>query len=196
VAAITISRQLGSAGDYIASLVASMLAYKLVNKQSIIMEAQRRGLIDPETANEIGDGRPPLLTRFHEGKSRAVYAIRSILREVASKGNVVIVGRGGNIELKDYTDVFNVRIIADFETRVAWIKRENLVSRARAIKMLKDSDRERSQYVKHFFLVDWSDPELYDLVINTSKISPDVAASLIVRTARQVGVEARPMGIE
>jgi cytidylate kinase len=185
MAVVTVSRQLGSAGDYIASLVASMLAYRLVSKQSIIVEARKRQLIHPEAA-EVGEGKPPLLERFDRKKSRAVYAMRSILREIATKGNAVIVGRGGYVELRDYAGVFKVRIIADSETRVARLKRENGIDRAQAVKMLKQSDKERAQYVKHFFLADSSDPGLYDLVINTSKIPPDVAANLIVQAVRQV----------
>ena len=184
---ITISRQLGSAGDYIVGMVVSMLSYKLVNKHSVIAEAQRRGVIGPGTVDGRDEGKPPILERFHMGKSRAVYAMRSILREAAVKGNAVVVGRGGNMELRECTSVFNVRIIADLKTRISRIREENGVDRTQAIRMIKQSDKERSKYVKHFFLVDISDPGLYDIVINTSKISPDAAARLIVQVERQVG---------
>lgn len=187
MAVITISRQLGSAGDYIANMVASMLSYKLVNKQNILMEARRYGTIEPGTANEIGEGKPPLLERFTRSKSRAVYAIRSIIKETAVDGSAVILGRGGSVELRMRNDVLKVRIIADFETRIARIIKENEVDKAQARKMLKKSDKERSGYVKHFFLMDASDPELYDIVINTTSISPDAAARMIVQAARQVG---------
>ena len=184
MAVITVSRQLGSAGDYIAGLVASMLAYRLVNRQNIIMEAQRSGLIDMEIADAVSEGKPPLLERFDRKKSRAVYAIRSILRELGSTGNAVIVGRGGQAELKDYAEVLNVRVIADFETRVARIMQDNEIGRSQAVRMLKQSDKERTRYVKHFFLINISDPGFYDLVINTSRISPDMAANLIVQAVR------------
>jgi len=187
MAVITISRQLGSAGDYIASLVASVLSCKLVNKQSIIVEAQRRGMIEPGSADEIGEKKPPLLERFIKHKSQAVYAMRSILREAAIGGNVVIVGRGGNVELKERSDTLNVRIIAHRETRIDRVRQEYEVDKVQAMKMLKQSDKERSEYVKHFFLVDSSDPGLYDIVINTSRISPDAAARLIARAARHIG---------
>jgi len=185
MAVITISRQLGSAGDYIASSVASMLAYELVNKRNIIIEAQRKGLIDTKTAETVGEGKPPLLERFDRKKSRAVYVVRSILREMGNIGNTVIVGRGGQAELKDYPNVLNVRVIADSETRIARIEQDSKVGRHQAVKMLKQSDKEQAEYVKHFFLMDISDPELYDLVINTSRISPDVAANLIVQAVRR-----------
>jgi len=187
MAVITISRQLGSAGDYIANMVASMLSYKLVNKRNILMEAQRYGIIEPGTADEIGEGKPPLLERFIKNKSRAVYAIRTLMQETAIDGNVVILGRGGNVELRKRSDVLKIRIIADFEIRIARIMKENEVDKAQARKMLKKSDKERSEYVKHFFLVDSSNPELYDIVINTTCISPDAAARLIMQAVRQVG---------
>lgn len=187
MAVITISRQLGSAGDYIAGLVASTLSYRLVNKQSLIMEAQRRGDIAPEVADEIGEGKPPLLGRFDRNRSKAVYAMRSIMRDMASEGNTVIVGRGGHIELKDRTDVLRVRIIADREIRISRIQREDGVGRTQSVKILKKSDKERSEYTKHFFLADCSDPKFYDIVINTSRILPDAAARLIEQAARRLG---------
>ena len=200
---ITISRQLGSAGDYIAGMlvevlsykvasdyiagsVASMLSCKLVNKHSIIVEAQRRGMIEFGGTDEVGGGRPPILERFIRDKSRTVYAMRDILREIAADRNAVIVGRGGNMELRNHVDVFNVRIIADLKTRISRIRDENGVGRDQAITLIKQSDKERSKYVKHFFLVDVSDPELYDIVINTSKITPDAAVRLIVQAERQI----------
>jgi len=185
MAVITISRQLGSAGDYIAELVASTLSYQLINKQSLIMEARRRGDITPEVADEMGEGKPSLLARFDKSRIQAVYAMRSILRDVASEGNAVIVGRGGQIELKDRTDLLKVRIIAHLETRISRIEKEKGVGRAQAMKIQKQSDKEHFEYTKHFFLVDCSEPELYDIIINTSRISPDAAARLIEQAARQ-----------
>jgi len=186
MAVITISRQHGSAGDYIANLVATMLSYKLVTKQSIIMEAQRRGIMESEIAKEIGEGKPQILERFIKHKSRAIYSIRSIIRESAIEGNVVILGRGGNMELRDRTDVINIRIIASFETRITRVMQEEKLDRTQAIKLLKKSDKDQYEYVKHFFLVDLTDPQLYDIVINTSKIPPDAASRMIVQMVRSI----------
>lgn len=187
MAVITISRQRGSAGDYIANLVASTLSYKLVNKQSLIMEIQRRGDIDSESVNTLSEGKPSLFERFSKSKSQAVYAMRSVLREIAGEGYAVIVGRCGNIELKDRTDLLKVRIISDSESRISRIMREDKIERTQATNRIKHSDKERSEYAKHFFLVDVSNPELYDIVINTSSILPDVAARLIEQAVRQFG---------
>ena len=56
MAVITVSRQAGSEGDHIAGLVASMLGYKFVDRGTLISEAQKRGLVEPEFAHEIRSG--------------------------------------------------------------------------------------------------------------------------------------------
>jgi cytidylate kinase len=183
---ITISRQLGSQGDYIASMIASMMDYRLVDSKSLIAEGRKRGLISAEYASEMREQRPPLFTGFDEKRTKIVYAIRSIMREIATKGKLVIVGLGASLELKKHMDTFNVRIIADAEIRVARIMQENGLSREKSVKMMKQSDRELAEYVKHFFLVDWSDPELYDLVISTNRIAQDLAVRLILQLVRNM----------
>jgi len=188
MAIITISRQIGSAGDYIGELAASMLSYKLENRKSIIMEAQRRGMIEGKSIDFEDEGKPPVLERFIKNKSEAVYAIRSIIREKALKDKVLIIGCGANMELRDKTGVINIRIIADYETRINRVMQEYGLERVQAVKMIKQSDKERSEYVKHFFLVKVSDPHLYDLVINTSGILPDVAARLIAQMVRSMEI--------
>ena len=105
---------------------------------------------------------------------------------MAAKGQVVIVGLGANLELREHTDTFDVRVIADLKIRIARIEQETKLGRAQAKKALRQGDRESSEYVKHFFLSDWSDPQHYDLVINTTRIPPDVAARMIVRATHHL----------
>ena len=190
---ITISREMGSEGDHVASLVSSTLHYRLVDRQAIITEARKRGLITPEIAYEVIGRRPPFLAKFDEKRTKAVYSIRSMVREIAAKGKVVFIGLGANLEVKDHTETFDVRLIADLETRIARVEQEDKLNRGPAVKALKQGDRESAEYVKHFFLSDWSDPQLYDLVINTTRIPSDVAARMIAQAARYFGaVQIRP----
>ena len=183
---ITISREMGSEGDHIAGLVASMFGYKLVDRQAVIKEAQKRGLIAPKIAQEVIERRPPFLAKFDERRTSAIYSLRSLLREMAAKGEVVIVGLGANLELKEHIETFDVRVVADLEVRIARIEHESKLSREQAKKALKQGDRESAEYVNHFFLSDWSDPEHYDLVINTTRIPADVAARLIILATRHL----------
>lgn len=187
MALITISRQMGSGGDHIASLVASMLGYRLIDKQFLINEALKRDLIDADSAETIGERKPSIIERFDEKRTKAFYAIRSIIQEFAGKDHVVIIGRGAHLELKGHTSMFNVRIIADIQKRISRVMEEQGVDKKEAKKLIKESDKQQSEYIKHFFLVNHSDIQYYDLVINTSKISDELAASLIIQAARSIG---------
>jgi hypothetical protein len=54
-----------------------------------------------------------------------------------------------------------------------------------ARQFLKDLDRVRSRRLRTLFNVDWQDPVGYDLVLNTTRISPDMAAQLIAEAAQR-----------
>jgi hypothetical protein len=51
--------------------------------------------------------------------------------------------------------------------------------------MVRRSDNEKSGRIRYLYDVDWSDPALYDLVINTEKLSVDAAVELIVGILRR-----------
>jgi cytidylate kinase len=58
--------------------------------------------------------------------------------------------------------------------RVARLQSENPdLNEAQARKQIESMDKKSREYIKFYFKVDWSDPKLYDIVINTSRISED-----------------------
>ena len=114
----------------------------------------------------------PTTTKGHEvGDEKYVVALRSVMLDLAARGNVVIVGRGGPIMLGDTPEVLRVGVIAHRRDCVDRImERENL-ARDQATKAVTDRDEARAYYLKRFFGVDDPDkPEFYHLVINTSDI--------------------------
>jgi len=62
------------------------------------------------------------------------------------------------------------------------------VSSEDARRRIHESDETRRRYVWAAGQRDWADPTLYDLVINTHRSSPEIAASLVVDGARRAGV--------
>jgi cytidylate kinase len=65
-------------------------------------------------------------------------------------------------------------------------------ARRAAQALIEANDDASADYLKHFYDVDWSDPLLYHLVINTSKLALDQAARLIVEAARQLEGRTEP----
>lgn len=47
--------------------------------------------------------------------------------------------------------------------------------------------------MKRFYGVDWSDPQLYHMIINTSKMSPELAAKIIIDAAQRLESIAQPI---
>lgn len=109
-----------------------------------------------------------------------------VVRNLAPEGNAVIVGRGGQVLLRDMPRALHVPIVAPFERRVFTLAERDGIEERDASARLRASGRARMDYLRRYHRVDWLDPSLYDVVINTFKISSPLAAELIVRTFKQL----------
>lgn len=175
---VTISRQMGSLGYDVAKELAEMLGYRLMWRELINQAAMRSG--KPEVAlatiDELG-----LLGLCPSKKECKAYlkALKHVIVELADEGNVVIVGRAGQAILHSRPEVLHVRVIAPAEVRATRIARMHDISLENALAQIEASDEYRRKYLKRFYKVRWDDPELYDLVLNSARISPGMAANLI-----------------
>jgi hypothetical protein len=61
------------------------------------------------------------------------------------------------------------------------MERYHLTDKA-AGKMIRRSDNEKKGFLRFAFQMDWENPSLYDLVINTEKLGIDGAAKLIMES--------------
>ncbi len=104
--------------------------------------------------------------------------ICKIISELGQRPNVVIVGRGGQCILQEQSDVINIRIVANMPDRIARLKKEDPdLSDEKARKQIEAMDKKSQEYIKFYFKQDWNDPKLYDIVINTSRISDEKVVS-------------------
>ena len=91
----------------------------------------------------------------------------------------------GQAILKHKVGVLNVRIIAPETLRVERIMKSKGLNREAALKLIKDNDQATAEYLRRFYNINWGDPELYDLVLNTGKIDLDKAAQVISSATSQ-----------
>jgi cytidylate kinase len=117
--------------------------------------------------------------------------VTEITFEYASRGQAMIVGRGGQMILRGQPGVLHVQTIARFETRVYNIIQREGVKWREAAYRVRAADEQRAGYMRRFYNVDWLDSGLYDLVINTDQIPSDVAAEMIIAAARAVDVPSQ-----
>ncbi len=186
MSAITVSRQVSSRGDELAALVAQQLGWRLVSRELINQAARKAGV--PEVAlaevDELGlFGICPSTREWRAYQKQ----VERIIRELADAGNVVIVGRGGQVVLRGRPDVLHVRVVAPLELRLSWLQQERNLSREAAMAWMETSSRSRARYVRRSYHLDINDPSLYHLIVNTGLLPLDRAAALIIQALREIG---------
>ncbi len=178
MSAITISRQMGSLGSEVARALGQRLGYRVAGPEVSNQAAQRAGA--PEAAlaaiDELGLLKVCPSTRVCHAYQRAV---QQVMRELATGGNVVIIGRAGQAILHDHPDALHVRIMAPLAIRIERVARAHRITRRAARAQVEASDAFRRDYLARFYHVDWDDSALYDLVVNTADFTPLGAAELV-----------------
>lgn len=215
MAVITISRQYGSGGDQIANRVCDLLGYRQFDKRLIDQAAIEAGLSDREIVDfseeshkmlgfmdrllgrtppirpPHGQLKDPTGTLFDPGltEEAALMLVQKAVRSAHQISSVVILGRGGQVILRNEPDVFHVRVIAPMEDRIQRVKinlktvqgayNADVSARREAQDWITERDATSADYIRRFYQVDWEDPLLYHLIINTGRMSIERAANLI-----------------
>jgi cytidylate kinase len=178
---ITISREFGSEGDAVARQVAQTLDFHFVDREFIGIILGQYGYVefDKEYATL-----PTFWERFdaQRGKQRDVMVnmLNQVIQAVAQHGNVVILGRSGFEVLGGFAEVFHVRLQAPFSVRVRRVMAQQKIPFEQAESVVKDNDKVRMAFVEEFYRVPWDAIHAFDLVINTGKISPDLATNWVI----------------
>lgn len=205
---ITISRESGSEGNKIAQILCQRLGYRQFDKGMMVQLAKELRsdtfevadttedlLIEKSLFERVRGSLQSVLESGHEsqqaisietGKPLTVRQVQELILAAYNYGNIVIIGRGSQIVLANMPNVLHVRVVASLEKRIRnWQTREGLTYKD-ACKRVKERDSAHVDFVKNFFDTDIRDPELYDLVINTNKLSPQDAADLIINTLQHI----------
>ena len=190
MAIITISRELGSGGEEIAARVADKLGFSLVDKPQIEQFLKEYDL-DEIDLDQIDERSPEFPAQGDSDQELYVDLIRSFIVDLAEEEYLVVLGRGGQFIFRDFSDTLHVRVTASWELRIKRIADAFHVGQQEAARLLRRSDRERAQYVHHFYQGDWADLSLYDLVLRTDRIELDGAVALIVRSAELFQLEQK-----
>ncbi len=168
----------------------------IVNTMPVIPQnphASRRETTAP-MALPLSNILTPAAPVFSQSMNSYIQVVEQIIRDLADQDNVVIVGRGSQVILKDRDDTLHVQIIAPFDQRVETLMQREQISRREARARVAASDRARSDYLRRYYHVHWTDPSLYDLVINTDKIDTLTAIELIVRAQMTLKTKPAPEG--
>ncbi|MBI4307379.1 MAG: cytidylate kinase-like family protein [Chloroflexi bacterium] len=134
----------------------------------------------------------PPITRGQELEDKRFLEVhRAVLRDLASTGNAVIIGRGGVVELHDWPGALHVYTVAPLEQRIRRVMQRLEMDRATAEKHTHETETARLAYFRKYFKVDAGDPLLYHLVLNTAQHPPDFLAQVIVEASRAIQPAAK-----
>jgi CMP/dCMP kinase len=164
-------------------LVAESLARSAALEVSPYDIVQRfdQGLSTTELIDEKGYLQLPASQRLDD--KQYLELVTGVMNSLAQAGNAVVMGRGGNMILRDAPNVLRVFIVAPLENRVRQVMEEEGVDAQVAARGVNRVDASRADFIKRMFKAEWNDPANYDLVINTGKTSVEYAARLIANTA-------------
>lgn len=186
---ITLTRKMGTGGSEMARRVARQLGYAFYDTEAIEAAAQEMGFLGD--VKEVDEKVPSLFERYFTRRPEIrLDRFDSVIYELASRGNAVFLGRGSHILLRTFKCAFHVRVTASMETRM-----RNLVERGfnidAAQRAIHRSDRERGDFVRFAFGLDWDNPELYDMVLNMDNLTPELATDTVLYVARTEEIMAR-----
>ena len=197
---ITIGRQFGSGGREVGKIVAELLGINYYDKE-LILEASKASGLCAECFERVDEKAP---NRFFNALSMGwlsgasglpadgwsddmIFRVQAdVIRDIAEKHSAVIVGRCADYILREHPGCVSVFIHAN-ETDCARriMARNSGVSQIDARTLAQKRNKIRASYYNFYTDKVWGDGASYDLCINSSALSAQAVAELIVDFARR-----------
>jgi cytidylate kinase len=195
---ITVSRQYGAGGSELASFLGTRLGWPVLDHDIVQRVAQRLRL-DEQTVDQLDEHPPSLLARIASvliiaqpeaialppsdltSPDTIARATREVIEELAGELPLIIVGHGAQCIFAEHDGSLHVRVTASTDTRIERLRDRFNVDRATAGTMLRQADTDREAYVRRYFHRDVHDDLLYDLRINTGRVTIAQAATIVMQ---------------
>jgi len=180
MAIIAINQQLGSRGDELGQLAADALGYRFWGREQLISAAARAYNVEPDQFLIIDERQPHFWERPKVDADRLRAFLRASLFKEMARDCMVFASSSGTQLLPANGFALRVRALAAFPVRVRNIVAIEKLIPATAEKRVRDHDREVKARALSLYNFDIDDPNVYDLVLNTSVLP----LSAIVETLR------------
>jgi cytidylate kinase len=182
---VTMSRQHGAGGSEVARRLCEGLRLDLVDHEIIRRIARSTRLseraveeLDDKDRETLADWLMTLADPRHLDPAGYRSHLTHLVRAIARTGGAVIVGRGAHLIL-GAQDALRVLVVAPMERRVEAVVRREGLSDHEARVRIAQVDGEREAFLRRHFHAAFTDPSLFDLVVNTGDIGVPTAASII-----------------
>jgi len=178
---ITISREFGSGGRELGKRLADELGFSYYDSELITKIAKETGMTEAYVDNIFENGIYPYTfaksfstySSLYSNQTDVLVSQQKILKEIAKKGDCVIVGRGADIILKDFNTI-NLFVYADMKSKVKRCYKkadsDEKLSDKEIMKMIIKVDKNRKKFYNLISGMEWGEKNNYHLCINTSNI--------------------------
>ena len=203
---ITVEREYGCGGGDIARGLADRLGWKLWDT-ALTEEIATMANVDPKTVHRCDERLDSTFSRMAKVFWRGSYErsmpfdktfdaddmvelVQQVLEKNAAEGNCVFVGRGAPYFLRNRRDTFHVFLYAPRAEKIRRLRAAGNSARE-AEEMVDTIDRERIEFVKHYFGADWPTRSLYHLMLNTV-LGDEIVMSNILDTMHKLQTPTVP----
>lgn len=168
---IAMTQEMGSLAKDVALELAATMNLSIM-RHEVVDHVAGRMHVSTSLINRLREGKAGFVERVTTDQERvAVYTAEEVY-EFANQGNVVLRGWGATCLLRPVQHVVCVRITRSFDKRVEWLMNHlETDDRDFAEEEIRRSDHAHASRMHQQFGVTWGDPVLYDLVLNTDRLS-------------------------
>jgi cytidylate kinase len=186
VAVITMFRQAGCKGRYIAEEVARTLGYDFADYRTAERLLLQFGFSEVPKVYQSTPDFWDHFTRKGPERDQVNAMLRSVTMAQAQLGNVVLLGRGCFAPLQGLFDVLNVRVKAPLPLRIERVVEDYEMTRDEATAFVREKDELVAAFAPTSYGLSPDAPDVFDVIIDTGKIDPDVAVRFLVDAARSM----------
>jgi cytidylate kinase len=180
---VAISETAGSLGNEMGRRLAESLGYAFADRE-IIAKTAERFHEDPADLRHGTEEKPSLWERLTGTQQRYQTFVEATILDMAAQGNVVLAGLASAIVLRDVAHAVRVRTNAPALERARRVEQQHGLVPEAAVDFVHQADRERAARVKFLYHVDVDDPLLYDLVLNTERMTVEQGVRIIAEILR------------
>ncbi len=198
---ITISRECGCSASILAEKLTSRINEKLNNHESnwrwvnkeILKLASDELKIHQDEVKKIADsGEKNFLDeivysfteKYYVTNLKAKKIIEEVVRNLAVRGRVVIVGRGSEILSHGIPRALHVRLYAPLDWKIKAMCERSTISESESKKIVLQVDKQRSDF-RDSYLEKNQPPFAYDIQFNCARLSHDEIIEIILSLAQR-----------
>jgi cytidylate kinase len=185
VRVLTLSRELGAGDTGFAPTLGTRLGLRVYDRELLEQEATRLGVTEQELEN-IDEQPAGIFQRFRPGSlyQRYFEALGQLMTDLAARGNVLLVGRGGNRFLGDRPAAFHVRLVAPMPIRLRRVMEHRWLREKQARQLIAQRDAERRSFYQRYFGADWANPLEYHLTVNSGRLGTAAVDGVVLAAQR------------